>query len=705
MASYSKTFNNDLTSFVAGKIWDEIKERVDDKTAKADPMVKAAVREVKQEDPSANIVVDKNLRNTIANLFGVDLHIQLLKTEGKVEKMADKVTAIAGGISDTHRLLINQNEIIESRFDDILAILTKRNELDKEKKEQDKIDEEADELNEKRLASSASAIAKMIGAPASFGRWLSALFTKAAGDAIGKGLIRPLKRMILRRLTFSQKKNLVRLGKYTPSAFKKRATKFLAAKLLGKTATKKLLVKGGGKYATKATAGKIPVWSLVVAAGFAADKFRVGDWGGGILEILSGVAAVIPKAGTAVSYAIDALIFARDMDRANKGLRFESGTKGFKGGLATLDGVEWAGKSSDVMNPYIKSLTGASAGILAALTGYTASAGITEADQFIKNSGLAIPNEKLTYKTDIGGSIRQVNTTSFVSNDKIVDNKVENKFIKDLNRKFNKIEVDESDSDNQEQNETTDSADGSTDTKQSTTISSLDVGSPSKFAADYDFGEMRKTGQHLGEDYPVAQGTPVTVTRDGVVDTSYYSRGGGNAGGTFVVNFGDEALRFAHMSKIYVQTGQEVKAGQTIALTGGSVDFPFTSGRSTGPHLHLEYYATPTAGPTDPNPHADKFFRFGSGVSTNDETAQHQDLEPVTNDISSVTEAPKDQTSQKVNLDSSIVADARRQLLNKGSSIVFINNITRAQPNLIARQGGSGSGIDMAMLHSNVLAG
>ena len=46
---------------------------------------------------------------------------------------ADKVTAIAGGISDTHRLLINQNEIIESRFDDILAILTKRNELDKEK--------------------------------------------------------------------------------------------------------------------------------------------------------------------------------------------------------------------------------------------------------------------------------------------------------------------------------------------------------------------------------------------------------------------------------------------------------------------------------------------------------------------------------------------------------------------------------------------
>ncbi len=701
MASYTKTFNNDLTSFVAGKIWDEIKERVDDKTVKADPMVKAAVREVRQEDPSANIVVDKNLRNTIANLFGVDLHIQLLKTEGKVEKMADKVTAIAGGISDTHRLLINQNEIIESRFDDILAILTKRNELDKEKAEQDRVDKEADELKEKRLASSASAIAKMMGAPASFGRWLSALFTKAAGDAIGKGLIKPLKRMIFRRLTFGQKKNLVRLGRYTPNALKKRATKAIAGKLLGKTATKKLVAKGGGKYATKATAGKIPVWSLVVAAGFAADKFRVGDWGGGILEILSGVAAVIPKAGTAVSYAIDALIFARDMDRAGKGLRFESGTKGFKGGLATLDGVEWAGKSSDVMNPYIKSLTGASAGILAALTGYTAAAGITEADQFIKNSGLAIPNEKLTYKTDIGGSIRQVDTTSFVSNDKIVDDKLEKKFIKDLNRKFNKIEVEESDSNNQEQNETT----GSTDTTQSTTIASLDVGNPSKFASDYDFGEMRSTGKHLGEDYSVAQGTPVTVTRDGVVDTSYYSKGGGNAGGTFVVNFGDEALRFAHMSKIYVQPGQKVKAGETIALTGGSVDFPFTSGRSTGPHLHLEYYATPTAGPTDPNPHADKFFRFGSGVSANEETAQHQNLEPITTDISSVTEAPEDKKSQKVNLDSSIVADSRRESLSSKGSIVLINNITRAQPNLIVRQDGSVSGIDMAMLHSNVLAG
>jgi murein DD-endopeptidase MepM/ murein hydrolase activator NlpD len=98
-----------------------------------------------------------------------------------------------------------------------------------------------------------------------------------------------------------------------------------------------------------------------------------------------------------------------------------------------------------------------------------------------------------------------------------------------------------------------------------------------------------KAHSHNGTDFAVPIGTEVIAPADGVVTGAGNSRGGE---GTYVILDADGVVhKFFHLSKILVQTDDQVSAGEVIALTGNS-------GYSTGPHLHWE---THVAGrPIDP---------------------------------------------------------------------------------------------------------
>jgi len=91
------------------------------------------------------------------------------------------------------------------------------------------------------------------------------------------------------------------------------------------------------------------------------------------------------------------------------------------------------------------------------------------------------------------------------------------------------------------------------------------------------------TGQpafHTGLDIAAPEGTPVYAWFSGVVREADYVSGWGLQ----VVTVQDSVmLRYAHLSKVYVQSGQKVKQGDLIGEIG-------STGRSTGPHLHLGLY-------------------------------------------------------------------------------------------------------------------
>ena len=92
---------------------------------------------------------------------------------------------------------------------------------------------------------------------------------------------------------------------------------------------------------------------------------------------------------------------------------------------------------------------------------------------------------------------------------------------------------------------------------------------------------IRGSRFHYGIDVGVQYGDTIRAPFSGIVRTATYQRGGY---GRYIVIAHDNGLvsLMAHFSRNLVKEGDKVVAGQPVGL-GGS------TGRSTGPHLHLEF--------------------------------------------------------------------------------------------------------------------
>ena len=84
---------------------------------------------------------------------------------------------------------------------------------------------------------------------------------------------------------------------------------------------------------------------------------------------------------------------------------------------------------------------------------------------------------------------------------------------------------------------------------------------------------------HEGLDFAAPTGTEVYATADGIVEIA--DRKGGYGNMIDITHGYNYLTRYAHLSKIIVSEGDEVKRGQLIGYVG-------STGKSTGPHLHYE---------------------------------------------------------------------------------------------------------------------
>lgn len=95
---------------------------------------------------------------------------------------------------------------------------------------------------------------------------------------------------------------------------------------------------------------------------------------------------------------------------------------------------------------------------------------------------------------------------------------------------------------------------------------------------------------HWGVDLVAPENSPVQAVGQGTVIFSGFTAGGGH---TVMVQHREDRLSvYMHNSRLIAQTGDQVQAGEVIAIIGNSGD------HSTGPHLHFEWWEAGT--PIDP---------------------------------------------------------------------------------------------------------
>ena len=127
MASSTKTYTGDFSTFMVGKISDAIdkyRKTREIQKSKASPEVKAAANKLLGGEPDASVPTtkDADLKAFISRVFGSELDASIIQTESKVSKLSDQVLSIGEGIVNTQKLVINQNELMENKFDEILGI-------------------------------------------------------------------------------------------------------------------------------------------------------------------------------------------------------------------------------------------------------------------------------------------------------------------------------------------------------------------------------------------------------------------------------------------------------------------------------------------------------------------------------------------------------------------------------------------------------
>ena len=344
MASLTQTSQGDLSSFLAGKIFERVKASLDDRPIpKGSPEVEKAVKKFEEEeegDVNSIPVVDEKLRRQVVKLFGAGLEIKLVQMEGKIEKTNAAIKTIGGTVSDTQELIVNQNQILEDKFDKLLEVLGVQ--VEEEKKNKDKLqgDKVGADIFDQNQQFGSQPLDKNFQKGMDFakGGGIIGYFLRKMGIKHGSRLFKSFSRRFIPKGIRSR----ARLVRRIPGTLRKKVIKSTVTRVVGRElgdqVLKQVVNRGArrtAKTGLKVGSKKLPGLAWIPGAIFAVERALKGDWEGAGLELVSGIAGSFPGVGTGISGSIDGYLFGRDIHKG-----YSAGTNRTKKGLAELHGRE-----------------------------------------------------------------------------------------------------------------------------------------------------------------------------------------------------------------------------------------------------------------------------------------------------------------------------------------------------------------------------
>lgn len=182
---------------------------------------------------------------------------------------------------------------------------------------------------------------------------------------------------------------------------------------------------------------------------------------------------------------------------------------------------------------------------------------------------------------------------------------------------------------------------------------------PSSSSKGDKFGYSSWRGRnHNGIDYPLPEGTPISVIQPGTVaDAGFRDNGYGNQ--VKVNHPGGVSSFYAHLSSINVSSGQKIDPGTVIGKIG-------TTGSSTGPHLHFEVDVNGKV--SNPEPYEDILFRFGGNVKVKAKKGENQ----VSQGMADIRGSAPDTKQQSIE-------DFAKQTMGKGADKILKDPKLKAQ--------------------------
>lgn len=129
-----------------------------EKSSGSSQKVERAKQDLLRDDDKSVPVKDKDLRETISRIFGVGIDAKLVATDAKLQRVSSDVISLQQSLFDTQKLIIDQNIVLETKFDQILEIFGKQIDFQKQLAEDAKVREKENELEEGKDLSTDSCI-------------------------------------------------------------------------------------------------------------------------------------------------------------------------------------------------------------------------------------------------------------------------------------------------------------------------------------------------------------------------------------------------------------------------------------------------------------------------------------------------------------------------------------------------------------------